>query len=55
MQRMTVPTWAFSGLTPGDAGLYQVNAVAPSRIVTGDAVPVVLSGAGQTSHQSRWR
>jgi len=39
----------FSGLTPGDPGLYQVNAVVPSGIVTGDAVPVVISVAGQTS------
>jgi adhesin/invasin len=38
----------FSGLTPGYAGLYQVNAVVPSGITTGDAVPVVLSVAGQT-------
>jgi len=40
---------AFSGLTPGYAGLYQVNAVVPSGIATGDAVPVVVSVAGQTS------
>jgi uncharacterized protein (TIGR03437 family) len=40
---------AFSGLTPGYAGLYQVNAVVPAGITTGDAVPVVLSVAGQTS------
>jgi adhesin/invasin len=40
---------AFSGLTPGYAGLYQINAVVPSGIATGDAVPVVLSVAGQTS------
>jgi adhesin/invasin len=40
---------AFSGLTPGYAGLYQVNAVLPSGIATGDAVPVLISVAGQTS------
>jgi adhesin/invasin len=40
---------AFSGLTPGFAGLYQINAVVPTGITTGDAVPVVLSAAGQTS------
>ena len=40
---------AFSGLAPGYAGLYQVNVVVPSAITTGDAVPVVLSVAGQTS------
>jgi len=39
----------FSGLTPGFAGLYQVNAVVPPGITTGDAVPVQLSVAGQTS------
>jgi uncharacterized protein (TIGR03437 family) len=42
-------TVTFSGLTPGDPGLYQINAVVPSGIVTGDAVPVVISVAGQTS------
>jgi uncharacterized protein (TIGR03437 family) len=40
---------SFSGLTPGDPGLYQINAVVPEGIVTGDAVPVVISVAGQTS------
>jgi adhesin/invasin len=40
---------AFSGLTPGYAGLYQINAIVPSGITTGDTVPVVLSVAGQTS------
>jgi len=39
----------FSGLTPGYAGLYQVNAVVPSGIAAGDAVPVVITVAGQTS------
>jgi uncharacterized protein (TIGR03437 family) len=42
-------TVMFAGLTPGDPGLYQINAVVPSGIVTGDAVPVVISVAGQTS------
>jgi uncharacterized protein (TIGR03437 family) len=40
---------AFSGLTPGYAGLYQVNAVVPAGIATGDAVPVAVSVTGQTS------
>ncbi|HLK67398.1 MAG TPA: hypothetical protein VKU19_28375 [Bryobacteraceae bacterium] len=40
---------SFSGLTPGDPGLYQINAVVPSGITAGDAVPVVISVAGQTS------
>jgi uncharacterized protein (TIGR03437 family) len=39
----------FSGLTPGFAGLYQVNAVVPSGIATGDTVPVTITVAGQTS------
>jgi len=39
----------YHGLTPGYAGLYQVNAEVPPGITTGDAVPVVLSVAGQTS------
>jgi uncharacterized protein (TIGR03437 family) len=40
---------AFAGLTPGYAGLYQVNAVVPAGIPTGDTVPVVVNAAGQTS------
>jgi hypothetical protein len=35
---------AFSGLTPGYAGLYQVNAIVPSGITTGDAVWADQSG-----------
>jgi uncharacterized protein (TIGR03437 family) len=42
-------TVTFAGLTPGDPGLYQINAVVPSGILIGDAVPVVISVAGQTS------
>jgi uncharacterized protein (TIGR03437 family) len=40
---------AFSGLAPGFAGLYQINVVVPSGITPGNAVPVVLTIAGQTS------
>lgn len=40
---------SFSGLTPGFAGLYQVNAVVPTGVQTGSSVPVTLSIAGQTS------
>ncbi len=39
----------FSGLTPGLAGLYQVNAVVPPDAPTGDAVAVTLTAMGQTS------
>ncbi len=42
-------TVAFSGLTPGSVGLYQINAVVPAGIATGDAVTVVINVAGQTS------
>jgi uncharacterized protein (TIGR03437 family) len=38
----------FSGLTPGFPGLYQVNAVVPAGM-SGDAIPLVVSVAGQTS------
>ncbi len=40
---------AFAGLTPGQTGLYQVNAVIPSGVAPGDSVPVVLTAAGQSS------
>jgi uncharacterized protein (TIGR03437 family) len=40
---------AFAGLTPEYAGLYQLNVVVPAGITTGDAVPVVVQVAGQTS------
>jgi uncharacterized protein (TIGR03437 family) len=40
---------AYAGVTPGYPGLYQVNAVVPSGITTGNAVPVTLTVAGQTS------
>jgi uncharacterized protein (TIGR03437 family) len=39
----------FSGLAPTFAGLYQVNAIVPAGVAPGDAVPVVLSVAGQSS------
>jgi uncharacterized protein (TIGR03437 family) len=38
----------FAGLSPDSVGLYQVNAKVPDG-VTGDAVPVTLTVAGQTS------
>jgi uncharacterized protein (TIGR03437 family) len=40
----------FSGLTPGLAGLYQINAVVPQGSTTGNSVPVTITVAGQTSN-----
>jgi uncharacterized protein (TIGR03437 family) len=42
-------TVAYSGLTAGFPGLYQVNVYVPAGIATGDAVPVTITVAGQTS------
>jgi uncharacterized protein (TIGR03437 family) len=42
-------TVAFSGLTPGLVGVYQINAVVPSGVTTGDQVPVAINIAGQIS------
>ena len=42
-------TVSFAGLTPGQTGLYQVNAVVPSGVAAGDSVPVVMTAAGQSS------
>jgi uncharacterized protein (TIGR03437 family) len=39
----------FAGLAPGFAGLYQLNVVVPGGVAAGDAVPVVVSVAGQAS------
>ncbi len=39
----------FSGLAPGFAGLYQVNAIVPSGITPGNAVSLVITEAGQQS------
>jgi len=46
---VAAPAPSFNGLTPGLAGLYQVNVAVPAGIATGDAVPVTLSVAGQSS------
>jgi adhesin/invasin len=40
----------FAGLTPGFAGLFQVNVVVPPGAATGNAVPVSITVAGQTSN-----
>ncbi len=39
----------FAGLTPGAPGVYQINAVVPSGVQPGDAVPVIINSAGQFS------
>jgi len=43
-------TVQFSGLTPGDVGLYQVNATIPAGAAKGTAVPVMLSIGGVQSN-----
>ncbi len=40
----------FSGLAPGSAGEYQVNALVPANAPIGDSVPVILSIGGATSN-----
>lgn len=40
----------FSGLAPGEVGLYQVDAQVPSGIAAGAAVPVTISVGGATSN-----
>ena len=39
----------YAGLVAGLAGLYQVNITMPSGVTPGNAVPVTLTAAGQTS------
>lgn len=40
---------AFSGLTPGLVGVYQINALVPSGVTAGDQVPVIITISGQVS------
>ncbi len=40
----------FSGLAPGFAGLYQVNARVPAAISPGPAVPLQIQIGGRTSN-----
>jgi adhesin/invasin len=39
----------FAGLTPGFAGLYQVNALVPAGVTPGSQVSIVITAAGQQS------
>lgn len=39
----------YSGLTPHYPGLYQINAIVPSGVATGNQVPVTISIGGQVS------
>jgi uncharacterized protein (TIGR03437 family) len=39
----------FAGLTPGFAGLYQINVTVPAGIAPGAQVPVTISVAGKSS------
>ena len=43
-------TVSFCGLSPGFAGLYQVNVQVPENAPTGDAAPVRLAIGGIASH-----
>lgn len=40
---------SFAGLSPGFVGLYQIDATVPAGVSAGNAVPVVVSAAGQSS------
>jgi uncharacterized protein (TIGR03437 family) len=45
---VTVPA-AFAGLTPGEVGLYQINATIPAGVLTGNQVAVTISDGGASS------
>lgn len=40
---------SYQGLSPGFAGLYQVNVQVPAGVQPGNAVPVTIAVSGQTS------
>jgi len=42
-------TAAFAGLTPGLAGLYQINVTVPAGVTPGNQVPVAISAGGAAS------
>ena len=39
----------FAGLTPGFAGLYQVNVTVPAGVTAGSQTPITVSVAGKSS------
>jgi uncharacterized protein (TIGR03437 family) len=43
-------TASFSGLAPGFVGLYQVNALVPAGVASGNAVPVTITIGNVTSN-----
>jgi uncharacterized protein (TIGR03437 family) len=43
---LTASQILYSGLTPGDAGEYQIDFVVPSGVASGDSVPVQITMAG---------
>jgi len=47
----TTATPVYAGLTPGVAGLYQINVAVPQGVAPGDNIPVGVTVAGQTSAQ----
>lgn len=42
-------TASFAGLTPGYAGLYQINVAVPAGIAPGSQVPITIAVAGKSS------
>lgn len=42
----------YSGLSPGNPGLYQINARVPNGVAAGNSVPVVITMNGQSSSSS---
>ena len=46
----TAASVQFAGLTPGEVGLYQVNAQVPQGTVKGPSVPLTISMGGVVSN-----
>jgi len=47
----SITNLVYAGLTPGVAGLYQINVAVPSGLAAGDNVPVSIGAANQASNQ----